>query len=72
MMFHSYCDPLVYKANRVAHLEFDDLPTLSDKDHVKRLVDKSYKVRSDRLLVPYLRIGLFVRNVVCGPVAEQE
>ena len=45
MMIHSYNDPVVYKANRVAHLKIDEFPPLSDKDYTKNLVNRTYNVR---------------------------
>ncbi|KAH8086658.1 multidrug resistance-associated ABC transporter [Cristinia sonorae] len=43
MALHSYCDPVVYKANQVEHLKIEDLPVLSEKDKTKTLVNRSYK-----------------------------
>ncbi|KAH8086659.1 hypothetical protein BXZ70DRAFT_1067810 [Cristinia sonorae] len=43
MAIHSYCDSIVYKANRVEHLKIEELPALSGKDRTKTLVNKSFQ-----------------------------
>ncbi|THH30400.1 hypothetical protein EUX98_g3808 [Antrodiella citrinella] len=42
MAVHSYCDPVVYMANKVRHLKLEELPVLSDKNYTKNLVNRSY------------------------------
>ncbi|THH33272.1 hypothetical protein EUX98_g944 [Antrodiella citrinella] len=42
MAFHIYCDPIVYKANKVQHIKRDELPALSDSNFTKNLVNRSY------------------------------
>ena len=44
MVTHSYLDPLVYKANRVEHLKFQEFPPLSDRHYARNLVNRSYAV----------------------------
>ncbi|THH29810.1 hypothetical protein EUX98_g4362 [Antrodiella citrinella] len=44
MAVHSYCDPVVYKANQVEHLKLEELPVLSDQHYTKNLVKRSYPV----------------------------
>ncbi|TCD60867.1 hypothetical protein EIP91_009386 [Steccherinum ochraceum] len=43
MMTHAYCDTLIYKANKVDHLPYDELPPLSDESYAKNLVKRSYQ-----------------------------
>lgn len=45
MVTHAYCDTLIYKANKVDHLPYDELPPLSDESYAKNLVKRSYPVR---------------------------
>jgi hypothetical protein len=46
MLFFSYLDPIVFKAHRVPHLLYEELPPLADYDYANVLKDHSFKVRS--------------------------
>ncbi|TCD61579.1 hypothetical protein EIP91_008234 [Steccherinum ochraceum] len=36
---HAYSDSIIWKANRVKHLQFEELPPLSDRYYMKNLID---------------------------------
>ena len=50
MMYHSYNDPMIIRANQVEHMRLEDFPPLSDKVFIRNLVKRSYSVRAVFLL----------------------
>ena len=45
-MFYTFLDPTIWKAYRVPHLSYDELPSLCDNDDAAALKKRSYPVRS--------------------------
>ncbi|KDQ56808.1 hypothetical protein JAAARDRAFT_36283 [Jaapia argillacea MUCL 33604] len=43
LALYSFLDPVVYTAYKVPHLKHEQLPALSDYDHAKNLVKRSFK-----------------------------
>lgn len=47
----TFLDPVIYLANRVSHLSYDQLPSLADGDKAENLVKKSFPVSLDALSI---------------------
>ena len=45
LILFQFLDPLVFKAYKVEHLPYDELPPLADYDYVQFLREKRFKVR---------------------------
>jgi hypothetical protein len=45
LILFQFLDPLVFKAYKVEHLPYDELPPLADYDYVQFLKEKRFKVR---------------------------
>lgn len=60
-LLFSFLDPIVFKAYRVPHLPYEDLPPLADYDRAEHLIHKSFKK-----VDPELRKGMPRRHLLWG------
>ena len=44
LILFQFLDPLIFKAYKVKHLPYDELPPLADYDYVQLLKEKQFKV----------------------------
>jgi hypothetical protein len=54
MMFFFFLDPLIFKARKVPHLAYEQLPPLADYDYAHALKKKTFPARYDSLCFRFI------------------
>jgi hypothetical protein len=60
LIFFLFLDPLIFKAYKVPHLAYEQLPPLADYDYAHVLKKKSFPVRCDSISFRFITDASFV------------